>query len=146
MQKVIVQFAAALLGWTLFLPVTATAQGRLEKPVFKDGDWWKVKLETLGIEGSTRSGLCYDMYDQYLIKIVDGRRRIFVGDNFDERIRCAPISWRHLGSPKKGRRMTIPLPMAVGEKKSFRAKSGGTWHDVTVKVKSHKKPNTLDVN
>ncbi len=55
-----------------------------EAPVYKDGDWWRVKVETVFKPGVSRSGRCDESYPEYLVKIQQGKPKVFSGSGNKE--------------------------------------------------------------
>jgi hypothetical protein len=119
---------------SLLVVATASHSQQVEPPVFKDGDWWKLK-----VEGSTeilqRSGFCFEMYGEYIVKIVGGNRKVFVGE---KEIDCGTLSARLLGAREERDRLYIPLPLKLGEEKSFRT-TEHPFETITVTLKAQKR-------
>ncbi len=56
----------------LFLPWLAYSQ-EAKAPVYKDGDWWKIKYKVT--HGSV-SRSCIFKYSEYVVKIVKGKAKV----------------------------------------------------------------------
>ena len=110
---VVLPFCAALFGcsvatieqseWVVVQPATRPAPV-VKAPVYKDGDWWKVKIELKS--GSTWS--CRVHYSDYLLEIQEGKPKLYVtdGTNKDE-FDCHVVEDDILG--KITRKLKFPL-------------------------------------
>lgn len=135
-------FAASLV---CLLPHISAAQ-HSEAPVHKDGDWWKVKVEVV-YKGVTRTGRCDEYFPEYLVKIDQGKPKIYaVKGDTEQEIICPRVEEELLGSA--GMRQLLKFPLTVGLNFSFpyQAQSGVTgklrWVNVEVKVLSWEKIKT----
>lgn len=141
MKKTTFPSLVAVFWFTVTLPFSSYGQ-EISAPVFKDGDWWKVKRET-SLEGISRSGACQDMYDQYVVKIREGGTHVFTGT--EQEIDCPQMAQSLLGIVPTTRdgQFRIPFPLKVGEPKSYRTDVGRPFHNVTVTAQSEKKMQIL---
>jgi hypothetical protein len=61
-------------------------------PTYKDGDWWKVRLEVSYSFGLSRSGRCDANFAEYMVKIDQDKPKVYdVKENIQEEIQCPII-------------------------------------------------------
>lgn len=97
----------------LIVPLQVSYGQLSEAPVYKDGDWWRVKVETVFKPGVSRSGRCDESYPEYLVKIDQGKPKVFsVSGNKDEEIECPTIVNELLNiGQEAGRYLKFPLAL-----------------------------------
>ncbi len=109
MKNTAVKLIGALL--IVLFPYPLLGQ-QAEAPVYQDGDWWKVKIEFDFKDGYNRSGECYESYPEYLVKIEQGRPKIYgISGLGQEKIDCPEIRDEVLG---KGRTKNLKFPLSLG--------------------------------
>ena len=110
--------AATLLIFTGVVAAT-------EAPVYKEGDWWRVKVDTVFKPGISRTGRCDEAYPEYVVKIDQGKPKIFsVSGNKEEEIDCPTIANELLNvGPEAGRYLKFPL--AVNNSWTFQGTGRG---------------------
>jgi hypothetical protein len=81
-----------------------------ENPAYKDGEWWKIRREVIRGGGAHVSGVCSEIYPEYLLRIEAGKRNVFgvKGDQL-EPIDCPLIIARVLG----GRDVKFPIRVGL---------------------------------
>jgi hypothetical protein len=118
-------------------------------PTYKDGDWWKVQVELSYTFGMSRSGRCDENFAEYMVKIDQGKPKVYgIKEKSQEEIQC-PIIVTQLfgfGEDEKGVRAEyVNFPLTVGKKWSARIPerrigvAGGTvfksrWNEVQYNV------------
>src|SRR3989304_7257175 len=102
-----------LTVWLVCLLPYALYGQQAEAPVYKDGDWWRLKVENVFKAGVPRSGRCNELYPEYLVKIDQGKPKVFsVSDNKEEEIRCSGIANELLNiGQEAGRYLKFPLAL-----------------------------------
>ncbi len=95
----------------LLLPILSYGQ-QAEAPVYKDGDWWRVRVKFEFKEGS-RTGECHEEYSEYLVEMEQGKPKVFgISGKNKEAIDCAFISWELFNIPDE--RGYLKFPLTVG--------------------------------
>jgi len=129
-----------LLGFWMFLWPYASYGQQAETPVYKDGEWWRIKREVTRY--GTSSTACSESFSEYLIRIADEKPIIFgaKGDQLE------PIDCPRILSLVLGRR-DLEFPIHVGLKWSRRVSVNlpglrQTWTDYQYEVKSWGKIKT----
>jgi hypothetical protein len=154
MNRLFCMFVAASL--LLMLPHALLAQ-QSDAPVYKDGDWWRVKVVNKRASGVSVSRRCFEAYPEYMVKMVGGKTQVFglktvsEGEQF-EAINCPMIVSLVLGKfVLKGRdsesREYLRFPMRVGSTWSARfwwtlAGLRGQWVEAQYEVQSWEKVKT----
>jgi len=130
-------------SWTIILPVSSNAQ-QVETPVYRDGDSWRVKVD-VSHSGISRSGRCEEMYSEYLVKIENGKLKVYVSKT-QETIDCPAITSQLLDKGED--RGFLKFPLRVGTSWSFQYQRGspGTsraaWVTAETKVSAWEKVKT----
>ena len=119
---------------------------QVQAPVYKDGDWWRMKVAVKYPPGTTVSGNCWSDYSEYLVRIDNGRPEV-LGIEADQtkEIRCRRIVREVLGKSKS--RKDLKFPMYVGltwSDRFFRRFGRGTWVDPQYEVQSWEKIKTTE--
>lgn len=107
------------------------------EPVYRDGDWWKVKFVFKRLGSMSSSGNCQDWYSDFIVKIEGGEPKVYgIKDNKPEEIYCPRITERLLNSKaadsERRRREYLKFPLAVGS----------TWTHSAVRTRERKSPTT----
>jgi hypothetical protein len=108
--------------------------------VYKDGDWWKVKVDVKYHSGGSRS-VCQDIYPEYTIRIVQGKPKVYGGASQNE-VECPAIGAQLLGFREEGETgiQYLKFPLSVGQGwtyQMFQQTTGGSrgrWVDLEHKV------------
>ena len=104
-----------------------------QAPVYKDGDWWKVKVEVSYQQGVTRSGAqggaCSDSSAEYVVKMEQGKPHVYVSAGDTQKpIDCPGITTRLLGSGSEADEAEPDAKeAATGEYLKFPLKVGQSW-------------------
>jgi hypothetical protein len=114
-------FALGLTGiLTLFLllPYSSNAQ-QAEAPVYRDGDWWRVKVDVVRPAGVSVSGPILERFPEYIVKFESHKPKVF-GVQGNETVEAdLPV--------------VIPLvlgrPGWLGDMLRFPIRIGLTWSD-----------------
>lgn len=93
-----------------------------QTPLYKDGDWWKVKAELEFLEGLSRSGRCDEDYSEYLVKIQKGIPTVYgIEGTSQEEIECPLVEARLLGTGESAhQRLKFPLTLGKTWRVSYR--------------------------
>ncbi len=128
----------------LLLPWLAFSQ-EARAPVYKDGDWWKVKYELKS--GSPRDSCSWE-YSEYIVKIKKGKPKVYgISGAKQEEFECPGVAARVLGTGSNARE-NLKFPLRVGNswKNRFlrsKARRGrGRWHYPEYKVLGWEKVKT----
>jgi hypothetical protein len=102
----------------LSAPGSSSAQ-LADAPVYRDGDWWRIKIDTVRPTGVSISGPQFGGFPEYIVRFESGNPKVFGirGELFKE-IDAPPIASVVLG--KSGWR---------GELLKFPVRVGVTWSD-----------------
>jgi len=108
----------------LLVPLQISYGQQAEAPVYKDGDWWRVKVEVVQ-KGYTRSGQCDEMYPEYLVRWEQGKPKVYrVSGTMQEEIDC-PSMIRDLLNIPPDERGWLNFPLSLNKAWSFSYLSGG---------------------
>ncbi len=102
----------------------------VKEPVYKDGDWWKVKMESKGVVG----GRCRYDYSDYLLEIQEGKPKLYGIDGTNkEEFDCPEVENEILGKIKR----KLKFPLHVGNRWAHRYLWEGRFRErwVTVEYK-----------
>jgi len=120
--------AVWLLAIGFFIYPAISYGQRAEAPLYKDGDWWRIKHEVSRV-GFDVSGTCPQDYPEYIVKIVDGKPNVFGAKNDQQTaIKCPLIVGFVLG------RQYLRFPLQVGL----------TWSETTSRQIPGRKPTPVD--
>ena len=102
----------------LLLPYSSDAQ-QAEAPIYKDGNWWRVKVDVVRPAGVTVSGPVLERFPEYIVKFESNKPKVF-GVQGNETVEAdLPV--------------VIPLvlgrPGWLGEMLRFPMRVGLTWSD-----------------
>ena len=61
--------------WFVLFPAISYGQSA-EAPVYKDGDWWRIKQEVTRV-GFDVSGPCSEAYPEYVVRIAGRKPNVF---------------------------------------------------------------------
>jgi hypothetical protein len=98
----------------LLLSYSSYAQ-EVEAPVYRDGDWWRVKVEVARPAGVSVGGpQALESFPEYVVKIETGKPKVFgVRENETKEIDSLPIISLVLGKPGWLGQL-LKFPMRVG--------------------------------
>ena len=88
--------ALGLIGILTFLlvPYSSHAQ-QAEAPVYKDGDWWRVKVDVVRPPGVSVSGPVLERFPEYIVRFESNQPKVFgVQGNESERSQLSRQSLR----------------------------------------------------
>lgn len=109
------KYTVALLGIMAFLvaPCSSRAQ-QAEAPVYRDGDWWRIKVDTVRPTGISISGPQFGGFPEYIVRFESGNPKVFgVRGEISKELVAPPIVSVVLG--KSGwRGELIKFPVSVG--------------------------------
>lgn len=114
-----------LLVLFLALAPHASDAQQVDAPVYKDGEWWRVKVEVSFSPGTSRSGRCDEIFAEYLVKIDRGRPKVYgIKDTEHQALDCPDIASQLLGlgpggQPSRVRYLNFPL--SLGQSWTFQS-------------------------
>ena len=114
------KYIVALLGFMVILsiPYSSSAQ-QADAPVYRDGDWWRIKIDTVRPTGVSISGPQFGGFPEYIVRFESGNPKVFgVRGELSKELDAPPIASVVLG--KSGWR---------GELLKFPVRVGVTWSD-----------------
>jgi hypothetical protein len=72
-----------------------------EAPIYRDGDWWKVKVQATERKGQSLSA-CDVNYPEYMVRISQGKPRVYgLKETNETEISCPIVALRLLGGNEK---------------------------------------------
>ncbi len=139
MKNVSATLTVVLLA--LFLPWLAYSQ-EAEAPVYKEGDWWRVKVEYELKEVLNRSPGCIEEYSEYLVEINQGKPNVYgLSGTKKEAIDCPQITEELLNIPN--RMMFLKFPLRVNKSWSHRYQDDrDRWRNSDMNVVASEKVRT----
>ena len=60
----------------LLLPYLSNAQ-QVEAPVYRDGDWWRVKVDVVRPSDVSVAGLVLERFPEYIVKFESNQPKVF---------------------------------------------------------------------
>ena len=144
--------AFGLIGLLIVLlqPYSSHAQ-QVEAPVYKDGDWWRVKVDMLRPTEVSVAGPVLESFPEYIVRFESNKPKVFgVQGNETLAINLPLIIPLVLGRPGWLGDL-LRFPMRVGLTWSDRVKfqPPGTqlrWQEAKYEVEASEKVNTLRAN
>jgi hypothetical protein len=127
------------------LPFVSHGQ-QTQAPVYKDGDWWRVKVEVVQ-KGYSRSGQCDENYPEYLVRWEQGNPKVYgVSGKNEEEINC-PSVIRDLLNIPPDEMGWLSFPLSLNSAWSFRYQRRipgvrSWWADTQNKVVAWEKVRT----
>ena len=112
--------ALGLIGVLIFLlvPYSSHAQ-QAEAPVYKDGDWWRVKVDVVRPTGVSVAGEFLERFPEYLVRFESNQPKVFgVQGNESKEVNSEAATALVLGRPAW-----------LGEMLRFPLRVGLTWSD-----------------
>ena len=109
--------------------------GDVPAPRWEKGDWWQIKVE-VAHSGISRSGLCEELYSDYLVKVGESGSPEVYGGEKKEIVDCSAVISQLLDQGDK--RGFLKFPLRVGQSWSFqylRTSPGGKSRWVTAEHK-----------
>lgn len=102
-------YVSLLLGLWVLVCSHASYGQQAEAPMYKDGEWWRIRQELTRGGGAEASGVCSEVYPEYLVRIQAGKRNVIgIKDNQQEGIDCPRILALVLGQSD------LKFPLYVG--------------------------------
>ena len=107
-----------ILTLFLLLPYSSNAQ-QAEAPVYKDGDWWRVKVDVVRPAGVSVSGDVLERFPEYIVKFESNQPKVFgIQGNQTKEVDSQAVAALVLGRPAW-----------LGEMLKFPLRVGLTWAD-----------------
>ncbi len=122
----------------LLLPVLSYGQ-QAEAPVYKSGDWWRVKVE---YELNYGSEQCTEEYSEYLVKIDQGKPNVYgISKGKEEEIDCPLLARDLLNIPNEREYLKFPLTVKSNWSSRWLSRRG-TYRYPDYKVSAWEKVRT----
>lgn len=103
----------------LFLASYSSNAQQAEAPVYKDGDWWRVKVDVVRPPGVSLSGPVLERFPEYIVKFESNQPKVFgVEGNESKETSSQVVTALVLGRPPW-----------LGEMVRFPLRVGLTWSD-----------------
>jgi hypothetical protein len=142
-------FALGLTGiLTLFLllPYSSNAQ-QAEAPVYRDGDWWRVKVDVVRPAGVSVSGPILERFPEYIVKFESNKPKVFgVQGNESKEVDSQVIISLALGRPGwLGDLLKFPIRVGLTWSDRVKFQPPGTqmrWEDAQYEVQAFEKIKT----
>jgi len=114
------KFTVALLGIMMNLVASGSSSAQqADAPVYRDGDWWRIKIDTVRPTGTSISGPQFGGFPEYIVRFESGNPKVFgIRDELSKELDAPPIASVVLG--KTGWR---------GDLVKFPVRVGLTWSD-----------------
>jgi hypothetical protein len=100
-----------------FLWASMSFSQQVAAPVYKEGDWWKIKVEVRYGTGISKSGYCEESYSQYMVKVDQDQKKVYgIKDEKQEQLDCPDILEQLLGiETEPNSQKYLAYPLAVGK-------------------------------
>jgi len=101
----------------LFLWASTSFSQQVTAPVYKEGDWWKMKVEVRYGTGISKSGSCEEAYSGYMVKVDQEQKKVYgITDEKQEQLDCPDILEQLLGiETEPNSQKYLAYPLAVGK-------------------------------
>ena len=109
------KFTVALLGIMMNLVASGSSSAQqADVPVYRDGDWWRIKIDTVRPTGTSISGPQFGGFPEYIVRFESGNPKVFgIRDELSKELDAPPIAAVVLGKPG-WRGELIKFPVSVG--------------------------------
>jgi len=142
------KYTVALLGLMAILsaPYSSSAQ-QVEAPVYRDGDWWRIKVDTVRPTGVSISGPQFGGFPEYIVKIESGNAKVFgMRGEASKELDAPPIVSLVLGKPGwRGELIKFPVHVGLSWADRFQFEPRGLpmrWEQGRYEVQAWEKVNT----
>jgi hypothetical protein len=100
-----------------FLWASMSFSQQVAAPVYKEGNWWKIKVEVRYGTGVSKSGYCEESYSQYMVKVDQDQKKVYgIKDEKQEQLDCPDILEQLLGiETEPNSQKYLAYPLAVGK-------------------------------
>lgn len=112
--------ALCLIGILTFLLVPYSSQAQqAEAPVYKDGDWWRVKVDVVRPPGVSVAGEFLERFPEYIVRFESNQPKVFgVQGNESKEV-----------NSEEATALVLGRPAWLGEMLRFPLRVGLTWSD-----------------
>ncbi len=90
-----------------------------DAPVYKDGDWWRVKVEVVQKQGVSRTGQCNEMYSEYLVRWTSSGVKVYAIEGKAETELDCPSVPRDLLNIEPNSMRWLKFPLALKQSWNF---------------------------
>jgi hypothetical protein len=147
---VMFKFAAGLLGiLTLLLLLSYSSHAQqAEAPVYKDGDWWRVKVDVVRPPGVSVAGPQLGRLPEYIVKFESGKPKVIgIEGNLSKETDSPGIIGLVLGlTGWRGDLLRFPMRVGLNWSDRFQYQPRGlppTWEEGRYQVEAWEKIRTL---
>jgi hypothetical protein len=128
------------------MPYSSHAQ-QAEAPVYKDGEWWRVKLDVVRPTGISVAGVQLERFAEYIVKFESGKPKVLgVQENETQQIELPAISSLVLGrSGWSGDLLRFPMRVGLTWSDRFQFQPPGAhmrWEQGRYEVQAWEKIKT----
>lgn len=130
----------------LSIPCSSSAQ-QAEAPVYRDGDWWRIKVDTVRPAGVSISGPQFGGFPEYIVKFEAGGPKVFGSrGEVSKELDAPPIVALVLGkSGWRGELVKFPVRVGLSWSDRFQFQPRGLpirWEQGRYDVQAWEKVNT----
>jgi hypothetical protein len=144
MLRPLINFAVVLLF--ALVPSAGRAQ-QAEAPVYKEGDWWRVKVDVARPTGVSTSGPQLGGFPEYIVKVESGNPKVFgIRDDLSKELNAPAIVSLVLGKAGwKGELLRFPMRVGLTWSDRFQFQPRGAqvrWEEGRYEVHAWEKTRT----
>ena len=143
------KFTVALLGIMVILsaPYSSSAQ-QADAPVYRDGDWWRIKIDTARPTGVSISGPQFGGFPEYIVRFESGNPKVFgIRGELSKELDAPPIASVVLGRTGwRGELLIFPVRVGLTWSDQFQFQPRGLpvrWEQGRYEVQGWEKIKTL---
>jgi hypothetical protein len=142
------KYTVALLGTIALLSVPHISNAQqAQAPVYQDGDWWRIKVETVRPTGVSISGPQFGGFSEYIVKVESGSPKVFgISGEVSKELDAPPIVSLVLGKPGwRGELIKFPVRVGLSWSDRFQFQPRGLpmrWEEGRYEVQAWEKIKT----
>jgi hypothetical protein len=132
---------------TLLLLAYSSHAQQAEAPVYKDGDWWRVKVEVIRPPGVSVAGIQLESFAEYIVRLEAGKPKVLgVEGNRTQEVNLPTIISLVLGKPGwSGDLLRFPMRVGLAWSDRFQFQPPGAqmrWEEGRYEVQAWEKIKT----
>jgi hypothetical protein len=132
---------------TLLLLAYSSHAQQAEAPVYKDGDWWRVKVEVIRPPGVSVAGIQLESFAEYIVRFEAGKPKVLgVEGNRTQEVNLPTIISLVLGKPGwSGDLLRFPMRVGLAWSDRFQFQPPGAqmrWEEGRYEVQAWEKIKT----
>lgn len=136
----------SILTLFLLLPYSSYAQ-QAEAPVYKDGDWWRVKVDVVRPSDVSVAGPVLERFPEYIVKFESNQPKVFgVRRNESKEVNSQAVTSLVLGKPPwLGEMLKFPLRVGLSWSDRLKFQPPGAqmrWEEARYEVQAWEKART----